>query len=211
MKTLERRLLRPLRATGTLLVLAAATLGCWRWCADDRARALRGGADLTDLVTGLAAVTLQVALAWLLVVAALLLVEPLVGRDLTRAAGCPPALRRVLVTLGGLAVAGALAGPVQAGGDHRATPATLDGLPLPDRTTGVVHAVRHSPGLVTVRRGDTLWSIAALHLPADADDAQVDRTWRSLYAGNRDRVGPDPDLIRPGTELRLTDPLEEDG
>jgi nucleoid-associated protein YgaU len=199
-----------LRSTGMLVVLAAANAGCWRWCGDDRARAFHAGAELTALLSGLAALTLQVALAWLLLVATLLVLEPLAGRDLSRTAGCPPALRRALLTLCGLAVAGALAAPAQAGGDHRTNPATLDGLPLPDRTTGTVHRDAPSPGRVTVRRGDTLWSIAAADLPAHAVDAQVDATWRALYAANRDRVGPDPDLIRPGTALRLTEPLEED-
>lgn len=199
-----------LRTTGLLVLLAAANLGCWTWCGDDRSGLLQRGPDLTALLTGLAAIVLQASLGWLLAVTSLLAVGPLAGRDLSRAVGCPPALRRVLVSLCGLAVAGALAAPAHASGDHGSTPATLDGLPLPDRTTGVVHRAARPPGLVTVRRGDTLWSIAAAHLPTGANAAEVDRAWRALYAHNRDRLGPDPDLIRPGAELRLTDPLEED-
>ena len=54
-----------------------------------------------------------------------------------------------------------------------------------------------------VRPGDTLWAISADRLPQGAALAAVDRAWRSLYAANRAVIGPDPDLIRAGTELRL--------
>src|SRR5882724_6171674 len=47
----------------------------------------------------------------------------------------------------------------------------------------------------TVRPGDTLSAIAAaLELPGG---------WQSLYAANRRAIGPNPDLIRPGTVLAL--------
>jgi nucleoid-associated protein YgaU len=52
--------------------------------------------------------------------------------------------------------------------------------------------------------GDTLWGIAASHLPAgDRPDAAVDAYWRQLYAANRAVLGDDPDLIHPGTRLTL--------
>ncbi|MEO7448154.1 MAG: LysM peptidoglycan-binding domain-containing protein, partial [Humibacillus sp.] len=54
---------------------------------------------------------------------------------------------------------------------------------------------------VTVRRGDTLWAIAARHLGADAGDAEIAREWPRWYAANRAVIGVDPDLIRPGTQL----------
>jgi LysM domain len=56
----------------------------------------------------------------------------------------------------------------------------------------------------TVRPGDTLWGIAAAHLPPAArSPAAVDRSWRRVYDANRAVVGPDPDLIHPGTRLLL--------
>jgi LysM domain len=56
----------------------------------------------------------------------------------------------------------------------------------------------------TIRVGDTLWGIAAAHLPpAKRSAAAVDRYWRQLYRANRAVLGPDPDLIHPGTRLRL--------
>ncbi|WP_020142996.1 LysM peptidoglycan-binding domain-containing protein [Terracoccus sp. 273MFTsu3.1] len=56
--------------------------------------------------------------------------------------------------------------------------------------------------LVTVRRGDSLWTIAARHLGPDASDAQISREWPRWYAANREVVGDDPDLIIPGVQLR---------
>jgi LysM repeat protein len=47
-----------------------------------------------------------------------------------------------------------------------------------------------------VRPGDSLWSIA--HRKLGAGDR-----WQALYARNRDRIGSDPDLIRPGTVLAV--------
>jgi resuscitation-promoting factor RpfA len=59
-------------------------------------------------------------------------------------------------------------------------------------------------GTHTVRPGDTLWGIAAAHLPPGwRSPATIDRYWRQLYHANRAVVGPDPDLIHPGTRLRV--------
>jgi nucleoid-associated protein YgaU len=72
--------------------------------------------------------------------------------------------------------------PVDTGGGHRG---------------GVV-------GTHMVRPGDTLWGIAAAHLPpARRSPATIDRYWRQLYHANRAVVGPDPGLIHPGTRLRV--------
>lgn len=57
------------------------------------------------------------------------------------------------------------------------------------------------PAGVTVRAGDSLWSIAAEHLPADATAAQIDAAWHEWYQANRDVIGDDPNLIRPGQVL----------
>lgn len=54
---------------------------------------------------------------------------------------------------------------------------------------------------VIVRRGDTLWDIAARHLGEGATDAQIARVWPRWWAANREVIGPDPDLILPGTRL----------
>ncbi|GAA2489576.1 hypothetical protein GCM10009858_29590 [Terrabacter carboxydivorans] len=59
--------------------------------------------------------------------------------------------------------------------------------------------------LVTVRRGDSLWSVAARYLGSSATDAEVAREWPRWYAANRDVVGDDPDLLTPGQLLRPPD------
>ncbi|MGW8064601.1 transglycosylase family protein [Streptomyces ziwulingensis] len=50
-------------------------------------------------------------------------------------------------------------------------------------------------GSYTVRSGDSLWGIA--------DSLGVDGGWRSLYTGNEEVVGADPDHILPGQTLTV--------
>jgi hypothetical protein len=57
---------------------------------------------------------------------------------------------------------------------------------------------------VIVRPGDSLWSIAAENLPSGATTAQIDAAWREWYRANRDVIGDDPNLIRPGQHLKAT-------
>lgn len=59
---------------------------------------------------------------------------------------------------------------------------------------------------VVVRRGDTLWDIAARALGPDASIADVAASWPDWYAANRSTIGPDPDLILPGQLLRPPTP-----
>ena len=76
----------------------------------------------------------------------------------------------------------------------------------PPATTGGAEGVRGGgvDGTYTVRPGDTLWAVAAAHLrPAWRSPAVIDRYWRQVYGANRAVVGPDPDLIHPGTRLLL--------
>ncbi len=54
---------------------------------------------------------------------------------------------------------------------------------------------------VTVRPGDTLWDIAADHLPPGATTTDVAAAWPDWYRANLAVVGGDPDLIRPGQQL----------
>jgi hypothetical protein len=55
---------------------------------------------------------------------------------------------------------------------------------------------------VVVRRGDTLWDIAARALGPDASAADIAASWPRWHAANRSTIGPDPDLILPGQLLR---------
>jgi nucleoid-associated protein YgaU len=54
---------------------------------------------------------------------------------------------------------------------------------------------------VVVRRGDTLWDIAARHLGPDASPAEVAAEWPRWHAANSAVIGPDPDLLLPGQRL----------
>jgi nucleoid-associated protein YgaU len=92
-------------------------------------------------------------------------------------------------------------------GDH-----SLVGLPMPDRAVAdsVAHPIKpaapapvalEAPAAITVRTGDSLWSIAADRLGPGAAVADIDAAWRELYAANRQAIGADPDLIHPGLDL----------
>lgn len=52
-----------------------------------------------------------------------------------------------------------------------------------------------------VRRGDTLWDVAARHLGSDATAADIAREWPRWYAANHAEIGPDPGLLHPGQVL----------
>jgi hypothetical protein len=67
--------------------------------------------------------------------------------------------------------------------------------------TGTVHRDNAIDSYV-VHRGDALWDIAARHLGPHATAADVAREWPRWYAANRDVIGPDPGVIRPGELLR---------
>ncbi|MEO5833426.1 MAG: LysM peptidoglycan-binding domain-containing protein [Nakamurella sp.] len=56
---------------------------------------------------------------------------------------------------------------------------------------------------VTVVPGDSLWSIAAAHLPADAGNAHIAAEWPRWYDANRALIGADPDRIEPGWQLSV--------
>ncbi|MEO6886740.1 MAG: LysM peptidoglycan-binding domain-containing protein [Jatrophihabitantaceae bacterium] len=65
---------------------------------------------------------------------------------------------------------------------------------------------------VTVRPGDSLWTIAARRLGPGAAQAQIAAQWPRWYALNRAVIGTDPGLIRPGQVLQPpleTSPPEE--
>lgn len=55
---------------------------------------------------------------------------------------------------------------------------------------------------VVVRRGDTLWGIAARQLGPDASDAEIATEWPRWYRANRELIGPSPDHLLPGQRLR---------
>jgi LysM domain len=64
------------------------------------------------------------------------------------------------------------------------------------------HAGRHVDEHIVVRRGDTLWSIAARHLGRRAGAAEIAREWPRWFAVNRPVIGSDPDRLQAGQLLR---------
>jgi len=55
---------------------------------------------------------------------------------------------------------------------------------------------------IVVRRGDTLWSIAARHLGPAATTPEISAAWHRWFAANRQVIGDDPNAISPGQVLR---------
>lgn len=207
----------------TLLLLALAALSAVVWqlvrapLAEVRSVVTSGGPDaLLDLpvdrdLAALSAAALAGCWAWLALSVVLVVVDvlasPLAGAaragGLRLARRCVPrGVRRIVLALCGAALAGSLAAPA-----HAETPThpRTDGLAVPDRVTGGPPA----PSVVTVRAGDTLWAIAARTLPSDATTAEIAAGWRRIARANADRLAVGPDLIFPGTRLRL--PLEPKG
>ncbi len=73
---------------------------------------------------------------------------------------------------------------------------------------GVEHRTSRTPAViglttVVVRRGDTLWSLAAASLGPSATAADISTTVRECHRLNAVVIGPDPDLILPGQLLRV--------
>jgi hypothetical protein len=61
-------------------------------------------------------------------------------------------------------------------------------------------------GVVVVRRGDSLWRIAAAQLPGRPSDQRIAACWPRWYAANRQVIGPDPNVITPGEVLHAPHP-----
>lgn len=122
---------------------------------------------------------------------------PRAARDCLR----PPLLRTLLVVL----VGGCLTTPSpRLVVDQGPGWAVLDGLPLPGLPTGAgPRTARPVEPRVVVRPGYCLWTITATLLGPRADDADVARAWPRLHRLNRAAIGADPDLLSPGTVLRV--------
>lgn len=151
---------------------------------------------------------------WAALIALAALVEAGSGGRLRAMAwvGCPPALRRTLLTVIGVAlvvdptsasasvVASAVTPRAGARSPH---PTEEELLPVPERPLGPAGDARR----IVVRPGDNLWSLAAARLPPTARAAEVCAQVERLYRRNRDLIGADPDLIRPGQHLVVPHPV----
>ena len=172
-----------------------------------------GARPFAEWLEWLAATAVTGCAAWLWVVVTVVTLSAARGRGWARHRGAPPALRRLVLAACGMALAGGVAAPAQAVDARGRVPhpaaRVVQGLPLPERAESPAHRLREDPATdrrVVVAAGDTLWSLAAGSLPADAADADVARRWHRIYALNRAVIGADPDLIRPGQRLRLPEP-----
>ena len=200
-------------AAGSLLALGPQAGAAW----DD----LRTGTTSTTLVAAGTLVQLTLA-AW--VVLAIVLASTARTSRLVRHLA-PTALRGALF-VGAAGAVGALtlapAHADQAAGHHDAAIHSVDGLQLPDRPSAApaehrshdartiqaptARTAERAPrpatrAEVVVRRGDTLWGIAARHLPPDSTDGEIAMATRHWHESNRDVIGDDPDLILPGQHL----------
>ena len=100
-----------------------------------------------------------------------------------------------------LAVAVGVAAPVAGAPAAVGAPAAAaQARPAPAR---LPHADPTRPAWVVVSPGDTLWGLARRHLHRGATDAEIARDWPRWYAANRSTIGPDPNLLLPGTRLRV--------
>lgn len=203
-----------------LLALTVATALVGAGAAHVAADALANAAPRTfaDLLVDTAAIMLVVAVAWWALLVVAVLAEALSGGRLRVSTyAAPAAWRRAVLGLCGAAVIISAGSAAQASGDHGSAEPNglieLDGVQLPERAVGDRPTPPRSPdapgSLVTVRAGDSLWSVATGLLPRSASPERVAALTQRLYEANRTVVGPDPDLIRPGMQLRAPTPQEE--
>lgn len=130
----------------------------------------------------------------------------------------PGAVYRVVAGAAGLGIvlAPAIATGVEAAAAQPAAASTVtppawptdSSLPAPVWPTDPSIAAHHRRATpqagdedVVVHAGDSLWSIAAEHLPAHASDARIAKEWPRWFAANHRVIGTDPNTITPGQLL----------
>jgi hypothetical protein len=92
--------------------------------------------------------------------------------------------------------------PAVAHPQWRPLPPVIDPGPL----AGGPRRLQQPAGLgveVTVRAGDSLWGLSADRLGPYATDVEIALDWPRLYQANRDVIGDNPHLLRPGQVLRV--------
>jgi nucleoid-associated protein YgaU len=134
-----------------------------------------------------------------------------VGRRLTRLIAPAAAVRVIAgiaglsISLGVIAPAAALAGPIAGPASSSSAPAwpmspIAPSWPL--TTPGPLPPPAATPaGQHVVAAGDCLWSLAAAQLGPAGRPPQIATLARAWYAANRAVIGPDPALLHPGQLL----------
>jgi hypothetical protein len=207
--------------TNTLALVVTVGVDLWgvqwstsvAWSVCTAVADLDGTADrlVEQVVVLLCAATLTLVLVWLLVSLLVCSVDAArrgAARPATRSGSAvapaddggffrPRLVRTLVSAVAGVAVVTGSAAAAAPRSDTSPLPDRLAGLTLPDRPYGGVRTHR-------VEAGESLWSITADLLPTDrVTDRAIRRAWPGLHQLNRDRLGRDPDLIHPGTTLRL--------
>ncbi|MGI5189856.1 hypothetical protein ACQEVI_17080 [Promicromonospora sp. CA-289599] len=198
-------------ATGTLmagwvglhafLALACVVAGRWgpRWAAGERAVALHAPAFVRRLARAAAGAGVGLALT----------VPTAMASDL--ASGTDPSAgggTAVVLDLGWQPTERVAADRADARAPNRS--ASSSQRPRPERLSLVNRGQRTGTGrepLVVVEPGDTLWAIAAGRLAAEQagtplSDAEIAAAVTRWHHANRQTLGANPDLIRPGMVLR---------
>jgi hypothetical protein len=164
-----------------------------------------------DLLTALAAWLLVGCAAWSMLICVAALVETATAGRFRATAwvGCPPSLRRLLVTGIGVALVSGVPGQSALDAVNVESPTVTStrgpatswqrSLPVPARPLGQVHA--QAPPRVVVQPGDTLWQLATNRLRPSPAGGEVAELVERFHRRNRELIGPDPDLIRPGQRL----------
>lgn len=201
------------RCLSVWLLVTTAVLATWAAVADAVGSLVSSAVwrgSFEDLLVAVASAALVACTGWLWLVTTATVVDLARGRSAPTA---PRGLtRRLVLAACGAAVLAGVSAPAMAGGgagDH-----SLVGLPMPDRAVAdpitrpigrpaptPAPVALEAPASITVRAGDSLWSIASERLGPDAALADIDAAWRELYAANRQAIGTDPDLIHPGLDL----------
>lgn len=129
----------------------------------------------------------------------------------------PAAVRRIVITAAGTSIlmspvtAGAapsIGAPAPPGSSSMLPPVGWPIDPALGRTeataagAGQAATPNHTVDRVTVRPGDSLWSLAA-HRLGSGSPARIQAEWPRWYGANRRLIGNDPNLLRPGTSLRV--------
>jgi hypothetical protein len=186
-----------------LLALACVVAGRWgpRWAAGERAVALHAPALVRRLARAAAGAGVGLALA----VPTAMASDQATGTDPSADGGTAVVLDLGWQPTGRL---GADEGRAVTRGADRAA-ASNQG-PRPERLSLVNRGQRTGTGrepLVVVEPGDTLWAIAADRLASEQaseplSDAEIAAAVTRWHHANRQTLGTNPDLIRPGMVLR---------
>ena len=101
--------------------------------------------------------------------------------------------------------------PTKAGSPTPADPAPTAEAPTSptEKTPGPPLDPEPTADTVLVKPGDSLWRITAQQLEPSANDQQISIGWPYWYRANRQIVGRNPNLLRPGEQLTV--PTNEKG